>query len=89
VTVGAGVRTGQQRHVGEVLGRRGAELIAAYEAGAPVSDLAIRAGVSSPTVRAFLKAEGVALRDDRGRSRKRGSVEEGCRDARARAGRSG
>lgn len=76
MTVGAGVRTNQQRHVGEVLSRRGAELIAAYEAGASVSDLAIRAGVSYPTIRAFLKAEGVALRDDRGRSRKQGPVKE-------------
>jgi len=48
-----------------------AELIAAYEAGATTADLAARAGVCAPTIRKFLKAEGVALRDDRGRNLKR------------------
>jgi predicted transcriptional regulator len=76
VTVGAGVRTGQQRHVVEVIRQHGAGLVAAYEAGASVADLATRAGVSCPTIRAFLKAEGVALRDDRGRYRKRRPDEE-------------
>lgn len=48
----------------------GAELIAAYEAGATTADLAARAGVCAPTIRKFLKAQGVALRDDRRRNLK-------------------
>ena len=39
--------------------------------GATTADLAARVGVCAPTIRKFLKAEGVALRDDRGRNLKR------------------
>jgi lambda repressor-like predicted transcriptional regulator len=46
-----------------------AELVAAYEAGAPIPTLADRAGVSYPVILRVLKEEGVALRDDRGRTR--------------------
>lgn len=59
----------RHRHVQEVLERRGAELIAAYLAGATVAALAARAGVSFYTVREYLVAHGIAIRNHRRRAR--------------------
>ncbi|MEN6342194.1 MAG: hypothetical protein ABFC89_06490 [Methanospirillum sp.] len=58
----------QRRHVREVLERQGAQLIAAYEAGAPVHALAAGAGISGSTLREFLAAEGVTIRRSRGQA---------------------
>ena len=64
-------RTGTAPHVREELERRGAELIAAYEAGAPITALAAEAGVCSKTLGTFLVARGVRLRHDHGWYRRR------------------
>jgi len=58
----ADIRASQQRHVREVLGRRGAELIAAYEAGASVAALAADAGICENTLRTYFIVEGVSVR---------------------------
>ncbi len=55
----------QRRHVREVLESRGAELIAAYEAGETAEALARDAGISSYTLRTYLVARGVAIRSPR------------------------
>jgi hypothetical protein len=56
----------RHRHAREELERRGPELIAAYEAGAPITALAAEAGVCRTTLSNFLVAHGVRLRHDRG-----------------------
>ncbi len=67
---GVAIRDPHQR-VREILEARGAELIAAYEAGASVAALAGEAGVCSPTLSTFLEARGVRLRHDHGWYRRR------------------
>lgn len=52
----------RRRHVREVFEKRGARLIAAYEAGAPIHALAARAGISDSTLTEYLAARGVTLR---------------------------
>jgi len=56
----------RHRYVREEFDGRGAELIAAYEAGAPIAALAAEAGVCRTTISNFLVAHGVQLRHDRG-----------------------
>ncbi len=56
----------QHRHVQDVFERRGAELVAAYRAGATITALAAEAGVCTTTFSTFLVARGVRLRNDRG-----------------------
>ena len=56
------------RHIQDVLESRGAELAGAYEAGGSITGLAADAGVSVTTLRAFLTARGVAIRDPRRRT---------------------
>ncbi len=55
----------------KIVHSRSAELIAAYEAGTSIRALAARVGVDSSAVRQLLTGEGVALRHDPGRPRKR------------------
>jgi len=61
----------RNRHcrVQEVLERRGAEMIAAYQAGATVAALAACSGLCFHTLRAYLVARGVAIRSPRRRTR--------------------
>ena len=56
----------RHRHAREEFERRGPELIAAYEAGTPITALAAEAGVCRTTLSNFLVARGVRLRHDRG-----------------------
>lgn len=55
----------------KVFEQRGTELIAAYEAGTPLTVLAADAGVCFRTLGSFLVARGVRLRHDRGWYRRR------------------
>ncbi len=59
----------QQRHVRDVLERRGAELAAAYEAGATLRALAVGAGIYDVTLRKYLVSQGIGIRDRRRRAR--------------------
>ncbi len=52
----------RRRHVQEVFENRGPELVAAYEAGGTVADLAADTGIGSHTLRAYLVDHGVAIR---------------------------
>ncbi len=52
----------QRRHVREVFENRGPELVAAYEAGETVADLAADAGISWHTLRDHLVDHGIAIR---------------------------
>ena len=53
----------RHRHAREVLGRDGAQMIEAYEAGAKIVDLADGAGVSPHTLTEFLTDHGVLIRN--------------------------
>ncbi len=59
------------RQTQEILETRGAELAAAYEAGASFKGLAAETGVNHNTIRTFLLARGVTIRHDHGGHRKR------------------
>lgn len=61
----------RHRPVREELERRGAALVAAYEAGASITALAAEAGVTRTTLSSFLVAQGVRLRHDHGWYRRR------------------
>ena len=67
---GVELRSRQQR-VQDRLGRRRADLVAAYQQGWTIAVLAAEAGVSHRTLSAFLEAQGVRLRHDRGWYRRR------------------
>lgn len=62
------VQRERRRHVRKVLEQRGPKLIAAYQAGAPITTLAARAGVSDHTIRAYLVSEGVTIRPMTGKA---------------------
>ncbi len=53
----------QKRHVQAVLEQHGAEIVAAYLAGATVAALASLAGVHHHTIKRYLVAEGVPIRN--------------------------
>jgi len=59
----------RHRHVQEVLERQGPELLAAYEAGASVQALAAGAGISEYTLKNYVMARGVAIRNPSRRNR--------------------
>lgn len=54
----------RRRHVQEVFENRGPELVAAYEAGAPLTLLATGAGITYRTLRKYLVAHGIAIRNN-------------------------
>ena len=60
------------RRTQEILEARGAELAAAYEAGASLKGLAAEIGLNHNTIRMFLIGRGVTLRHDHGGHRKKG-----------------
>ncbi|MEN6342954.1 MAG: hypothetical protein ABFC89_10400 [Methanospirillum sp.] len=68
VARGVAIDDPRRRRLRGVLDARGAELIAAYEAGTPLARLADDAGIAPRTLRRFMDAEEVRLRDDCGRS---------------------
>ena len=51
------------RHIQEVLESRGAELVAAYEAGGSITGLAADVGISVPALRSYLTSRGLAIRN--------------------------
>ena len=55
----------------KIIHPRSAELIAAYEAGTSIRALAARVGVNPGAIHLLLIREGVALRHDLGRPRKK------------------
>lgn len=69
VARGVPIHGGQWR-TRTIFERRGAELIAAYKAGATITALATEAGVCRRTLGTFLEARGVQLRHDPGGHRK-------------------
>ncbi|MEN6341343.1 MAG: hypothetical protein ABFC89_02170 [Methanospirillum sp.] len=59
----------RRRHVRDVLERQGPTLVAAYEDDTPLHILAAGAGISDQTLRNYMMARGIAIRDLRRRNR--------------------